>query len=212
MIRYYPKNKITPDLYSDGSSLLLNGKPYYGYYYETYDGKFYTGARPENGLNNLLIPNITPAVNKVNKNNSQKQPQFILNPSLSTVEQEIAFDFTNKFIPYYPKPTTNDYTKGYFTRYFSKTVGHNDSIVEISKSQFDNFQTSADKQSTLLYQVINIFWQISGPLNNTRGYAGIIDTNKRIVNNKEVEFSGLKLYINNQYDKFSIPTNIGKPA
>jgi len=213
MIRYYPKNKITPNLYSDGSSLTLDGKPYYGYYYETYDKKFFSGANPEQGSNLALSPISQPST-KVSKQivpgtNVSKQPQFIFDKIL-TVEEEVqsSFDFTNKFTPHYPKPTTSDYTKGYFVRYFSKSVGHNDSIVEISKNQFDSFKTNSNKQASLQYQVIDIFWQITGPLHTTGGYAGILDTNERLTNNKESEFAGLKNYIGGQYDKFSNPVTL----
>lgn len=211
MVRYYPKNKITPNLYSDGSNLSLNGSPYYGYYYETYDGKFYSGINPQKGSNLQLIPINTITSQDTFKNNltdsNVKRPHFTFN-ELTTEQVQAGFDFSNKFVPHYPKPLQSDYIKGYFIRYFSKTVGHNDSIIEISKTQFDNFElNNNDKQSILQYQVISLFWQISGPLYAKADHAGIIDTNKRLVNNKEPQFSGLKNYIGDQYDKYSIPTN-----
>lgn len=214
MIRYYPKNKITPNLYSDGSSLTLDSKPYYGYYYETYDKKFFSGATPEQGLNQSLSPNLQPSIKNnitqpLSETSNEKQSQFVFDNKLQTIEEDIrsSFDFTNKFTPYYPKPTTNDYIQGYITRYFSKSVGLNDSIVEISKNQFNSFKTNASKQDVLQYQVTSMFWQVSGPLHNTNGVAGIIDTNKRLVDNKENEFFGIKNYMGDQYSKYSIPMN-----
>ena len=41
-VRYYPKSKIKPPKISDGTEFSLQGKPYKGKYYETFDGKFYT--------------------------------------------------------------------------------------------------------------------------------------------------------------------------
>ena len=67
MIRYYPASRIKTNLISD-SSLVLNGVPYRGKYYETYDGRYFTGPNPILGDNNELFkadsPN-NPYKNKV---------------------------------------------------------------------------------------------------------------------------------------------------
>ena len=54
-------------------------------------------------------------------------------------------------------------------------------------------------------------WKLTGPLNTVRlsQYdirAGITDANKRIVENVDQRFLGLKTYIGEEYAKFSRPT------
>ncbi len=57
---YYPKANITPNLFSNGE-YVLNGsnEPYTGYYFSTYDGKFYTGREPGDGTNLFNLPEAT---------------------------------------------------------------------------------------------------------------------------------------------------------
>lgn len=56
-----------------------------------------------------------------------------------------------------------------------------------------------------------MLWKLTGPLNNKRvsqydTRAGIIDTNKRLVETKNKTFIGLKEFIGEDYAKFSRPT------
>lgn len=81
--RYYPSFTVKTNLISRGN-FLLDGKPYTGYYYETFDGKYFSGANPVTGENRRLTPNIGPEVmgdlNPV-KNNIKysKGNEFLLN-------------------------------------------------------------------------------------------------------------------------------------
>jgi len=61
---YYPKSHITPDLYSNGEYLLKNTTEVYtGYYFSTFDNKYFTGKYPNDGKNLELVeisPNARP--------------------------------------------------------------------------------------------------------------------------------------------------------
>jgi hypothetical protein len=59
----------------------------------------------------------------------------------------------------------------------------------------------------------SIFWKLTGPLNfvrlsqyNTR--AGIIDTNKRLVENLDKTMLGMVEFIDGEYDKYARPTTV----
>ena len=39
MIKYFPKNRITTNLYTKGNEFTVNGKQYVGAYYKTFNGK-----------------------------------------------------------------------------------------------------------------------------------------------------------------------------
>ena len=55
---YYPKSQITPNLYTIGNELFLDGESYTGYYFKTSDGKFYSGKTPNDSFVVQLYPNV----------------------------------------------------------------------------------------------------------------------------------------------------------
>ena len=57
---YYPLSQITTDLYTSQEEFLVQATnlPYKGKYYSTSDGKFFSGASPQDGENIPLIRNI----------------------------------------------------------------------------------------------------------------------------------------------------------
>lgn len=63
------------------------------------------------------------------------------------------------------------------------------------------------------YQIESMLWKLTGPLETVRlsQYdirAGIIDTNKRLVETIDARFLGLKAFIGEQYSKFARPTSV----
>ena len=64
----------------------------------------------------------------------------------------------NSPIAYRPKPTGDDYSHGYFTRWFSQRVNGNRPI-EIDPQTNSNIDQN-------MYKTISLTWQISGPRNN----------------------------------------------
>ena len=55
---YYPKSQIKTNQYTNGDDFVIGGRNYVGDYYETSDGRFFTGKSPSNPPNKLLTPNI----------------------------------------------------------------------------------------------------------------------------------------------------------
>lgn len=183
-MRYYPKNRIKPGQVTTGGEFLLDGTNYTGNYYKTFDDKVFTGSTPYSpGANRPL---------------TLSTPEIIRGKTLSLV-------------PYYPKPSIADYGHGYFIRYFIKKRNENTGIIEISKPVFDKYENKSPDVDFYLYQVIDVFWKLTGPLRDDRTNrqyprAGIIDTNKRVIETKEKEFKGIVSYIGGNYIKFSAPS------
>lgn len=212
MIKYFPKNRITTNLYTKGNEFSLNGKPYIGAYYKTYNGKIYAGKNPVVGTSQELEPII--------KNNKENYPNinskggilldkntrpYIINPNIKSLETYL--------VPtqYYPQPTDSDYQKGYIMRYFAKKRNDIGYVVEINKETHLSLLNEDSEYDYITYQTIDIFWQITGPLRDDRKdkqykIAGIIDTNKRLVETKDKNFRGLIEFIGGNYDKFARPT------
>jgi len=214
MIRYYPKNRIKPDQIAKGGELLLDGRPYTGPYYEAFDGRVFTGKDPLDTNANLPLEKIQAGSNPNVEAGIFNRSAAISFSEIKAVENsqgEADNSATSlplkELVPYYPQPTEQDYTRGYFIRYFGRKVNGKPDIVEITKENHDIMKNRKTSLKDYMYQVVDVFWKLTGPLRDDRvnkqyPIAGIVDTNKRIVEAKDKEFGGLKAYINENYTKF----------
>lgn len=110
---YLPKFKYKPPKFSPGVHFSLpNGKPYVGWYFETYKQEFYSGKEP--GPDNKKL---TPL----------QVPSHLEIPA-------------NIFTPTIIRPTPADIQKGFFTRYFVQDR-RNKKIVEVKKDKYDQYKT-----------------------------------------------------------------------
>ena len=98
---YFPKSQIISNLSTNGGEFILSStrKPYTGKYFSTSDGRFYTGATPQDGNNQELLkkPNLKP------KNRPNGESDFNLN--ISRVQspqlyQAISSMWNNFSLPY----------------------------------------------------------------------------------------------------------------
>ena len=211
MIKYYPKNRITINKYTRGDEYELNGKPYIGAYYKIFNGKIYTGANPVIGSSQELqaIQNNNININLDNKKGviilNNKSDQYIKNTNIKNLQ---SYEIPPQ---YYPQPIDADYAKGYIMRYFAKKRNDIGYVIEISKDTYLSLQSKNSEYDYITYQAIDLFWQITGPLKDTREnrqykISGIIDTNKRLVQTKDKSFRGLIEYIGEKYDKYARPS------
>jgi hypothetical protein len=212
MIKYFPKSKIITNLYTKGNEFVINGKDYIGAYYKTFDGKVYTGKNPINGSSQELKPLTND--NTLFLNNIQSKGGILVDPNTKGyINNPNVTDVNLYIIPtqFYPKPTDNDYQKGYIMRYFAKKRNDIGYVIEINKETYLSLINQDKVYDYVTYQAIDVFWQITGPLRDDRKdkqykIAGIIDTNKRLVESKDKAFRGLIEFIGDKYDKFARPT------
>ena len=209
-IKYYPSSRITPNLYTRGDLYVLpTGEPYKGKYYLTYKNEAYTGINPVVGTNILLLRRGSSDVNL--------QARILTNRGASTVNIEnadryIAADTSDQLLtellPFNPFPISDDYSRGYFTRYFAKTVSGPGYVLEISPDDYAKIQNGQVADNVLGYQSMSMIWQLTGPLNDTRVSqyqikGGVFTTNKRVTEARAVGFVGLLNYIGGDYTKFA---------
>lgn len=208
MIRYYPASRIKTNLISD-SSLVLNGVPYRGKYYETYDGRYFTGPNPILGDNNELFkadsPN-NPYKNKVSLQSRVKQSSNNVTPTTNNAVRS-----PEKPVSYFPKPIESDYTKGYLNRYFVKRVNDSGYVTEISPEEYAKILNGTVTYDVSFYLTAQLVWKLIGPLNTVRlsQYdirSGIIDINKNQVEKLNKTFLGIFDFINEDYARFARPT------
>jgi hypothetical protein len=211
MIKYFPKSKIITNLYTKGGEFIINGKEYIGAYYKTYSGKVYTGKNPINGSSQELSPLINN--NSLFQGNAKSKGGILVDPNTKGyINNPNVTDVNLYTIPtqFYPKPTANDYQKGYIMRYFAKKRNDIGYVIEINKETYLSITKQDKVYDYVTYQAIDVFWQITGPLRDDRKdkqykIAGIIDTNKRLVESKDKAFRGLIEFIGDKYDKFARP-------
>lgn len=207
MLKYYPSFRVKTNQKTTGNRLLLNGVPYSGDYYQTYDNKFFSGPDPIVGPSEELKPfenfGNSDYLNTSNLPASVKN-QFLKQTNVTKTE---ATEPTS----YYPKPTEEDYTRGYFIRYFIKKINSKGFVIEISEDEYNNFTNGTVRYDVSFYLVTQIFWKITGNL-NTKRYSqydirlGIIDVNKKNTEDAGKKFLGLIEFIGGEYAKFSRPT------
>lgn len=194
---YYPKSKIIENQYTSGGQFIYSstGKSYEGLYHITYDQNYYTGATHTND-SQLLI--------KQGSSTTQTGSYLISAPYVSNFEYDTITDNRFSFLkqeiipqPYYPVLTDQDYSTGYFVRYFMKRSGGSARYIkEISGDDFTDITTN------VLYLSTSFQWKLTGPAhdqvidyNNT--IYGVIDTNARTVASNESILPGITQYLSN---------------
>ena len=84
-------------------------------------------------------------------------------------------------------------------------------MTEISQEEWAKINNGTVKYDVSYYQTSSILWKLTGPVETKRVSQydvreGISATNKRLVENLEKTFVGIKAFIGEDYLKFSRPT------
>jgi hypothetical protein len=212
-LKYYPLSRVSTNKYTRGNQFVLpNGNPYTGKYYETYNNKFFTGITPALGTNEELIPiSVFNARNRSSATLTNTVNNITVVPSSSTAYDQSTGQLAGNLVelnPYTPIPVPSDYQRGYFTRYFAKKVSGPGFIIEISQQDWSQVSNGNVDRSLLSYEITDMLWQLTGPLNDTRIsqyqiQGGVFTTNKRVTEFKQKSFRGIIEYIGGDYTKFA---------
>jgi hypothetical protein len=225
-LRYYPSFRVLKNQSTKGDEFILGSTPYTGKYYITYDGRAYTGSDPVTGPSQLLTPikeyNEAPGINSIAvpqsvKNRVEASTGVSSSPSSPSISKVTGKPMSSKKVKgiptsYYPYPLESDYSKGYILRYFIKKVNNAGYVTEISPEEYSDILNGNVDYDLSFYQYIELMWKLTGPLNSVRisQYdlrAGIIDTNKRLVETANRDFLGITEFIGEEYDKYARPSS-----
>jgi hypothetical protein len=213
-LKYFPLTRIKTNLYTRGTEYITeDGRPYSGRYYVTYDNQAFTGISPALGKSVLLLKNFTDSPHSTSISTKRKvsaklSPLESL-PATQAQSQDYFSAELTQLVPYYPLPSETDYTRGYFTRYFAKEVTGPQYVIEISPIDWSKIQNGNVNTDVLLgYESMDMLWQLTGPLNNTRKsqyqiVGGVYDTNKRVTESKQKGFRGIVEFIGGDYTKYA---------
>ena len=97
--------------------------------------------------------------------------------------------------PKSPVPTEQEYTSGQYTRYFVQDVTDKEYIIEIDGTQFDTIPKKTGINGKR-YKSVSFKWRLTGRMYDEwnagiRTYAGVHDSNKRMVEKQEKKIRGI---------------------
>ena len=195
---YLPRSKYTGNLHTTGGEYvyLADRTPYTGFYFKTYNSRYFTGPSPSLESKELIpIPEDT--------SNTIGSP--LRQPTLITDYDRIRnntkeFNLKNTLpIPlHYPQPSEQDYTKGTLERYFARE-NSTGLIKEINQETFNSLTSKENKYFYPNYTVIKLLWRITGSfsdrtVNNYR-VPGIKTLNLQTIQNTEKILPGISGYL-----------------
>jgi hypothetical protein len=208
---YLPKRLVNANLYTAGGEYLdaSTGAIYEGPYHETFAGKSFSGKDQNAPNKKLLIPNPN-----LQTQTTQQVPSVIGDQynSLNPVNQDL-YKFGVDPETFIPTPTGQDYKRGTITRYFARRRNKQPlEIREITQSSFNSISSQDGRYNYAIWDVISIFWKITGPLRDSRDQygvlrAGITNTNERLVEQANQEMRGIKGYLTDLI-QFSVKTDL----
>ena len=168
------KSKV---LYTNGNEYIRadNREEWIGFYTITSDNRVFAGT-DYNDIGRMKLLTIP---------NSAFDPKNKRYHDLTTDQ----FDRYNYPPYYFPTPTSRDYKRGTFFRYFVKKINE-DIIIEISPEQADKINNrNAKGINSFLWSNYSLRWTISGPINDVR------KANERVLLLSRQYMPGLSKYL-----------------
>jgi hypothetical protein len=153
---YYPKNKITTNLYTNGGEIYFKGR-------------FWRGKTPNSTPQGVqLFPPLTPpdfqSTNPNNENLVVVTNRGLAGPyNLRYISLKGIDPAANKLLIYEvkPLPTEEDYNRGYFSRFFFyKTNTRN--FGETNSQSYRDAKNNRSKYPKGLYNLFTLRWLITG--------------------------------------------------
>ena len=162
---YYPKSQIQESLYTNGSEYMLasSKKPYKGAYFQVSNNQRFTGKNPDDKPNNLLV-NIK--VNVDYGNIVEPNTSAYWSPSYKFVQKQrgnILGTVPSSPRQITPLPTSDDYSDGFFNRYFLYNFKNN-STIETNKSTYTQFLSKSPSVQIDMFTPLKVFWSLTGKL------------------------------------------------
>tara|TARA_Y100000401_G_C8314183_1_gene221498 strand:- start:35 stop:679 length:645 start_codon:yes stop_codon:yes gene_type:complete len=211
---YIPKNKIVPNLYTDGTKYVIEetNEKYEGYYYRLYNGDLYTGRNANVTPSFKLALIAATGSTSINQNINKAEIALPIDGFIRNEDylEEAVIDYlvlkNTNFndlpsiilpTPYYPQPTESDYKLGEFQRYFC--VKSNElKYTEVTKEQYKKFKNKDKSVAWQYYIAFTLPWDISGEKEQ------VYKTNRNIVliTEQNIKRRGLQEFLRKNYLKF----------
>lgn len=217
IIMYIPKSRILTNQYTNDNKLVYksNGESYTGFYYKTFEGKYFTGKTQNDPPNEELelvedinsIPIVEQPQNSIAYSDAPTIFEDINTPGYSesmvvkyATLQEV--DLTKSTLinmptQFYPNPGEEEYAIGSFTRYFC--VKTNQPIwLEISPETFDKLNNRSGEWLWQPYQLVTLQWVLVGE----KKYVANTNRNIILLAEKRNKVVGLNKFLRGNWLKF----------
>lgn len=195
---YYPKTKIITNLYTPGKEWMFeNGVEYIGYYHKYLDGLVLTEPQYNMVKSEKLIP-----YSELKRNSSHVTYTSIT---------DLRVSFNTSPTTVYTLPTLDDYSKGFFKRYFIYRRNLKNiykEFFEVDETQYKSWKTPRAGIDEILYDAFVINWKLTGPLHDIKENDqikefGVYDTNRRLVYLNERQFPMISKILTD-YTEYSV--------
>jgi hypothetical protein len=197
---YYPKSQVKTNLYTNGGKYSLQGstESYVGYYYETSDGRVFTGRTPADVPSTELI--FYPNPSDTSFLNGDEYSSFYVVEDrgyLQSTSLQLRGSAPSAPKQSYPIVTENDYKLGEFQRYFLKK-GNETKFLEISLEDYRKYVNQDSDVMFELYVPIQINWILTGDKDQ------VYKVNQSIVSRAEREqnLPGFTQYFRDRFTQF----------
>ena len=190
---YYSAEEITTNLYTTGLEYMtFSNVEYIGLYHKYTTGEVYTGATYNPRTSIKLIEY------------KEQDPNIIQYNSISSVNLNF-----NSFKTYNVVITKDDITIGFVRRYIIKK-NNESKFYEVDKKTYDDYQNNKIDQA--LYTAVELIWQITGNLNDTRDGSILIPSvqsnNTKLIQDAERTMPGLSSYLTDLLQYYSDNDNV----
>lgn len=213
---YFPKSQITTNLYTNGKEYAYIGtdKEYIGYYFQTSEGRLYTGKNPNDPpVEEIIIFN--PNISSQELDDTEGElGGFSTNTKLYLIPDAyaIASNIGLNAIPLSPPtktiilPTEDNYKLGEYQRYFA-SKNNEIRYIEITQEEYTKFTNQDPYVDYFLYTAFKFPWLISG------NRSEVVNVNKKTIERvtSNLTLSGFKSYFKNRYDqyfKYAVGSNL----
>jgi hypothetical protein len=198
---YIPKGKLDPNIYyTNGGEYYLSTTrtEYKGYYHkDLLSGVWTDKEHSENSIKLVsLTSNIPPIAPYINSESSTSLTYYNISQLSNKPTPQQVSQPANNSLP----PTEADYQKTYYTRYIlSYRLSSSPlAFVEVNKQTYYFILNSLEAK---YYNMVEVLWKIYGSLydikqSNLLIQGGIIDSNKRSVQEAEKIIKGISNYLN----------------
>ncbi len=203
---YIPKNKITPNLYSNGELVYVsNNEPYVGYYHKLYNGKLFTGKTQYDKPNIELTQNTQSPEPPENKELDIDHSTITQNNFNYTIIKRPNIIDKQKIENTQNIPTSKDYDHGVYSRYFLLKINE-DVYYEINNDIYLDIKAKNNKYDWEYYIPFNILWEIN---NQDPSKAYYINKNIITLTEQRLKRQGFHKFLNFDYLRYFkyIPQN-----
>tara|TARA_R100001015_G_C4609712_1_gene164993 strand:+ start:331 stop:993 length:663 start_codon:yes stop_codon:yes gene_type:complete len=218
---YIPKNRILTNQYTSDNKLMVKETQefYRGYYYKTFEGKYFTGKTP-NDLPNVELVEVENVEVTYKPEQIQNEIAFGDFPTIFDeidtpgYDEGMVVDYarlqginllqsTRTIIPTqaYPTPGIDDYELGQFTRYFAIKVNQ-DIYLELNNEVYGKLKKQDAGYLWQPYQCFKIQWTITGIEEEVRN----TNSNIVLIQERKMKRQGFGRFLKFNFTKFYLPT------